>query len=304
MKIGYVRVSTSEQNTLRQEVMMKELGVDEIYIDKMSGKNTNRPQLKAMLDYVRRGDTVIVSEISRFARNTKDLLDLVEKLHIKEVEFVSRKEAIDTTTPTGKFMLTIFGAVAELEREYILQRQREGIEIAKEQGKYKGRKKKVYTDFDTVIQKWRDKKITAAQAMKEMGMSKSTFYRRVKQEWVFVIYNMREWWYNYTITQGKFYALKLFIQIDERKTNEEKSYQFNFGVVYAIIIYSADDYNSNAPYSLIDIGAPITITEHGDSTQQWVGDSDNIELEAVDYTNQEVKVLVEYECTGLKCMIN
>ena len=222
MKIGYVRVSTSEQNTLRQEVMMKELGVDEIYIDKMSGKNTNRPQLKAMLDYVRKGDTVIVSEISRFARNTKDLLDLVEKLHIKEVEFVSRKEAIDTTTPTGKFMLTIFGAVAELEREYILQRQREGIEIAKEQGKYKGRKKKVYTDFDTVIQKWRDKKITAAQAMKELGMSKSTFYRRVKQEWVFVIYNMREWWYNYTIIQEKFYALKLFIQIDGRETNEEK----------------------------------------------------------------------------------
>ena len=168
MKIGYVRVSTSEQNTLRQEVMMKELGVDAIYIDKMSGKNTNRPQLNAMLDYVRKGDTVIVSEISRFARNTKDLLELVEKLHIKEVEFVSKKEAIDTTTPTGKFMLTIFGAVAELEREYILQRQREGIEIAKTQGKYKGRKKK-----------WRDKNITAAQAMRELGMSKSTFYRRV-----------------------------------------------------------------------------------------------------------------------------
>ena len=172
MKIGYVRVSTSEQNTLRQEVMMKELGVDAIYIDKMSGKNTNRPQLNAMLDYVRKGDTVIVSEISRFARNTKDLLELVEKLHIKE-------EAIDTTTPTGKFMLTIFGAVAELEREYILQRQREGIEIAKTQGKYKGRKKKEYTDFDAVVQNWRDKNITAAQAMRELGMSKSTFYRRV-----------------------------------------------------------------------------------------------------------------------------
>ena len=104
---------------------------------------------------------------------------MVEKLHIKEVEFVSKKEAIDTTTPTGKFMLTIFGAVAELEREYILQRQREGIEIAKTQGKYKGRKKKEYTDFDAVVQNWRDKNITAAQAMRELGMSKSTFYRRV-----------------------------------------------------------------------------------------------------------------------------
>lgn len=180
MKIGYIRVSTSEQNTIRQEILMKELGVDEIYIDKISGKNTNRPQLKAMLEYVRHGDTVIVSEISRFARNTKDLLDLVEILTEKGVEFVSKKEAIDTTTPTGKFMLTIFGAVAELEREYILQRQREGIAAAKDMGKYKGRKEKEYADFDKVISEWRKGKITAAKAMKDLGMSKSTFYRRAK----------------------------------------------------------------------------------------------------------------------------
>ena len=125
MNIGYIRVSTQEQNTIRQEVLMQELGVDEVYIDRMSGKNTNRPELKKMMDYVRRGDTVIVESISRFARNTRDLLELVERLTAKGVEFVSKKEAIDTTTPTGKFMLTIFGAVAELEREYILQRQRE-----------------------------------------------------------------------------------------------------------------------------------------------------------------------------------
>ena len=140
MKIGYIRVSTQEQNTIRQEVMMEQLGVEELYIDKASGKNTDRPELKKMMAYVRRGDTVIVESISRFARNTRDLLNLMEQLSAKGVEFVSKKEAIDTTTPTGKFMLTVFGAVAELEREYILQRQREGIEIAKRQGKYKGRK--------------------------------------------------------------------------------------------------------------------------------------------------------------------
>lgn len=140
MKIGYIRVSTQEQNTMRQEVLMQELGVDEVYIDRLSGKNTDRPELKKMTDYVRKGDTVIVESISRFARNTRDLLELIEKLSEKGVEFVSRKEAIDTTTPTGKFMLTVFGAVAELEREYILQRQREGIAIAKAQGKYTGRK--------------------------------------------------------------------------------------------------------------------------------------------------------------------
>ena len=181
MKIGYIRVSTAEQNTIRQEILMKELAVDEIYIDKMSGKNTERPQLKAMLDYVRHGDTVIVSEISRFARNTKDLLDLIEILKSKGVEFVSKKEAIDTTTPTGKFMLTIFGAVAELEREYILQRQREGISAAKMLGKYKGRKPKEYIGFDKVMRKWKENKITAVQAMRELGMSRSTFYRKVKE---------------------------------------------------------------------------------------------------------------------------
>lgn len=140
MKIGYIRISTADQNTARQELLMEQLGVDEVYIDRMSGKNTNRPELKKMMEYVRRGDTVIVESISRFARNTRDLLELVEKLSAKGVEFVSKKETIDTTTPTGKFMLTVFGAVAELEREYILQRQREGVAIAKDNGVYKGRK--------------------------------------------------------------------------------------------------------------------------------------------------------------------
>ena len=132
MKIGYVRVSTEEQNTARQEIMLRELGVDELFVDRASGKNADRPELNRMMNFVRRGDTVIVESISRFARNTRDLLDLVERLTEKQVEFVSRKEAIDTTTPTGKFMLTVFAAVAELEREYILQRQREGIAIAKQ----------------------------------------------------------------------------------------------------------------------------------------------------------------------------
>ena len=181
MKIGYIRVSTQEQNTIRQEVLMRELGVDEVYIDHMSGKNTNRPELQKMMEYVRRGDTVIVESISRFARNTRDLLELVERLTEKGVEFVSKKEAIDTTTPTGKFMLTIFGAVAELEREYILQRQREGIAIAKEQGKYTGRKTTQPPDFDRVVAQWRRGEITAAAAMRTLKLSKSTFYRKVKE---------------------------------------------------------------------------------------------------------------------------
>ncbi len=180
MKIGYIRVSTEEQNTIRQEVLMQKLGVVEIYIDKASGKSTDRPQLKKMLSYVRKGDSVIVESISRFARNTKDLLELVETLNSKEVIFISKKEAIDTTTPTGKFMLTIFGAVAELEREYILQRQQEGIAIAKQKGKYKGRKPLYHSSFEKVLDQWRQGQITAAQAMQKLNISKSTFYRIVR----------------------------------------------------------------------------------------------------------------------------
>ena len=91
MKIGYVRASTVDQNTARQEVLMESLGVNQIYIDRMSGKNTDRPELKRMMTFVREGDTVIVESISRFARNTKDLLELVEQLTAKEVVFISQK---------------------------------------------------------------------------------------------------------------------------------------------------------------------------------------------------------------------
>lgn len=180
MKIGYIRVSTQEQNTMRQEALMEALGVDEVYIDRMSGKNTNRPELQKMMEYVRKGDTVIVESISRFARNTRDLLELVEQLAAKGVEFVSKKEAIDTTTPTGKFMLTVFGAVAELEREYILERQREGIAIAKKAGKYTGRKPITPPNFLEVTNMWKRGEITAAKAMQMLHMSKTTFYRKVK----------------------------------------------------------------------------------------------------------------------------
>jgi DNA invertase Pin-like site-specific DNA recombinase len=159
---------------------MQELGVDQVFIDRMSGKNLDRPELKRMMTFVRQGDMVIVESISRFARNTRDLLELVEQLTAKGVEFVSKKEAIDTTTPSGKFMLTIFGAVAELEREYILQRQREGIAIAKTQGVYKGRKPIERPEFQQVTSLWREGRITAVEAMKRLDMKPSTFYRKVK----------------------------------------------------------------------------------------------------------------------------
>lgn len=183
MKVSYIRCSTIEQNEARQVKMMQEQGAEKLFIDKASGKNTDRAAFKEMMSFVRTGDIVIVESISRIARNTRDLLSIVSELTEKGVEFVSLKESIDTTTPQGRFMLTVFGALAELERESILERQREGIEIAKSDGKYKGRKPVDVDEklFRTVCKKWRDGEITATAAMKEVGLKPNTFYRRVKE---------------------------------------------------------------------------------------------------------------------------
>ena len=156
---------------------MQELGVEKVFLDKQSGKDTARPELKKMMEFVREGDVVIVESISRFARCTRDLLELVEQLSRKGVAFVSKKEALDTSTPSGRFVLTIFGTIAQLERESILQRQKEGIAIAKAQGKYTGRPPKTYPDLGAVLEAWRRGEISVGQARKQLGVSKSTFYR-------------------------------------------------------------------------------------------------------------------------------
>ena len=183
MRVGYVRCSTLEQNEARQLKIMEEQKVERVFVDKASGKNTDRKEFKEMMAFIRDGDTLIVESISRIARNTRDLLTIISNLTEKGVEFVSLKENIDTTTPHGRFMLTVFGALAELERESILERQREGIEIAKAEGKYKGRKPVAIDEakFRAVCARWRSGDITATAAMKEVGLKPNTFYRRVKE---------------------------------------------------------------------------------------------------------------------------
>ena len=184
MEFAYVRVSTRDQHDTRQLIAMESRGIppERIFSEKQSGKNTKRPQLLSLLDTVQKGDTVVVESISRFARNTKDLLGLVEKLTQKNVEFVSLKEHIDTTTPTGRFTLTIFAAIAELERECTLLRQAEGIAAAKAQGKHLGRPlKKPPENFAEVVKDWERGKISFDEALKLTGLKRATFYNRRRE---------------------------------------------------------------------------------------------------------------------------
>ena len=183
MKLFYCRVSTQEQNTARQIELAHNLGIDDKYIftDKQSGKNAERAELKRMIEFAREGDTVYCESISRIARNTKDLLNIVETLKQKGVEFVSQKENIDTTTPQGEFMLTVFAALAKLERDCILEKQAEGIAEAKKRGVYKGRKPKQIDEkrFARMCAEWRADERTAVSIQKAFGVSATTFYKWV-----------------------------------------------------------------------------------------------------------------------------
>ena len=180
MNRAYVRVSTVEQHEDRQIEALEKHGIDKWYIEKISGKNTNREQLQLMLDEAEPGDTIFIHDFSRLARSTKDLLDVVESLNSRGIRLISNKEYVDTSTPTGKLMLTMIGAIAEFERTTMLERQAEGIAIAKQEGRM-GRPTIMPSDnFNAIVQEWRAGKITAVDAMKQSGMTKATFYRKVK----------------------------------------------------------------------------------------------------------------------------
>ena len=175
-KIGYIRVSTEHQVTARQQEIMRNYHVDRTYSEKISGSSANRPQLKAMFDYVREGDTLYVESISRLGRSTKDLLNIIDTLTDKGVTLISHKEKIDTDTPVGKFMLTVFAALSQLEREQLKQRQREGIAIAKAQGKYKGRQTITidWGKFSKLYTEWRAGHITAREFQRRIGLKANT----------------------------------------------------------------------------------------------------------------------------------
>ena len=183
-RIAYIRVSTVEQNTDSQKALLEKYNIDMPFEEKVSGKNReDRTELKAMLNYVRKGDTVYVKDLSRLARNTKDLLDIVALLEEKGVTLFSIKENIDTSTHIGKLMLTFLGAIYQFERDNLLERQKDGIAIAKMKGKYKGRKKVPKPDnFSEIYKKWRNREITSIGAIRSLGISEYAFYKFVREE--------------------------------------------------------------------------------------------------------------------------
>lgn len=181
MKIGYVRVSTEEQNEARQVEALEKLGVEKIYIEKKSGKNLDRPVLQEMLDFIREGDTVYVHDLSRISRSLTDLLNLVELLHKKRVHLVSEKESVNTETPTGRLFLSIVGAINEFERTNLLERQREGIEIAKREGKYKGRKPRQLDNVAELYAMWQSGEKSKVQIARDYRISRPSLDRLFKE---------------------------------------------------------------------------------------------------------------------------
>lgn len=181
MNIAYVRVSTVDQNEGRQVEALKTRNIDKWYTEKVSAKDTNRPQLKEMLEFAREGDTIFIHDFSRLARSTKDLLEIVETLNAKGVHLVSNKENIDTSTATGKLMLTMIGAIAEFERANLLERQREGIALAAREGKYKGRREVKIDNFEEQYQRYKNRELNKVQLAAALGITRPTLDKLIKK---------------------------------------------------------------------------------------------------------------------------
>ncbi|MCS5421730.1 MULTISPECIES: recombinase family protein [Psychrilyobacter] len=179
MKIGYCRVSSIDQNIDHQINILKEEGCEKIYHEKISGKNADRLELKEMLSNLKKDDVVVSTSFNRVARNTKDLLEIVETIEEAGASFKSLKEDVGTKGAFGKFVVTMLGAVASFERELMLEKQKDGIARAKSLGKYKGKKRTFFIDdslkkcFDMRL----NKIITSKEALRMSGLKQNTYYK-------------------------------------------------------------------------------------------------------------------------------
>ena len=176
MKIGYARVSTADQSLDRQTDQLKTEGCERIYQEKVSGAKKERPELDRMLDALREGDVVVVTELSRLGRTVKGLIELLEKIRQTGADVKFLKENIDTSTPMGKMMFTIFSAVAEMERDLIRERTAEGLKAARARGRKGGRPTVDEEKIDLAIRMYDSKSCTVAEITKTTGVSRATLY--------------------------------------------------------------------------------------------------------------------------------
>lgn len=176
---GYARVSTEQQNLDRQLDALNKYGVDIIFNEKMTGTKRNRPELTKMLDRLTEGDTVVVESLSRLGRSTKDLIELVDLFEKKKVHFVSLKEQIDTSTPTGKFLFTLMSAISQFERDVIAERTKEGLRSARARGRSGGRPKTDSNSINKAIKLYNTRQYSIKEIEELTGVKKSTLYRHL-----------------------------------------------------------------------------------------------------------------------------
>lgn len=178
MLLGYARVSTDDQILDRQIDALQNAGVDKLFCEKITGTKADRPKLNELFDQLRPGDIVVISDLTRLSRSTKDLFNIVEKIQTRGADIKSLKENwIDTTTPQGKLLFTIFAGISQFERDLISQRTREGIAAAAARGRHGGRPPKRNPKADIAIAMHADNKYSISEICAATGLSKSTLYR-------------------------------------------------------------------------------------------------------------------------------
>lgn len=179
---GYARVSTQQQDLIRQLDMLKKYNCDEILTEKISGTKANRPELARLKDKIRPDDTLIIESFSRLGRSTKDLIELVEYFESKKVKLISIKENFDTHTPQGKLMLTVFEAFSQFERDLIAQRTKEGLESARARGRKGGRPKVKDKNIDKALKLYNSKEYSISEIVEMSGISQATLYRYIRKQ--------------------------------------------------------------------------------------------------------------------------
>jgi len=181
MKIGYARVSTEQQNLDRQIDALTSYGIDELYTEKMTGTKANRPELKKVKLRARQGDAIIIESLSRLGRSTKDLLNLLDEFESKGIQLISLKENIDTSTPTGKLLITVLSAISQFERDLTVQRTNEGLKAARARGKVGGRPRVDSKALEKATRLYHAQTHSIREITAITGISQATLYRELKR---------------------------------------------------------------------------------------------------------------------------